>query len=258
MVHRRAGAESRCLIKLSIRRNGEAPAGFPYFIMSAIKDGRVPLTISDGRIAVTLDQERYILFSLNVIVKVEQKFGNFESLDDHIRTGPDRIKNLRWLLTELINEGAADKEQKLTEREVGKILQPGLLTAAQNAVFNSFAVNKDEGEIRNLLFDLNVISDMQDRGWDIEALEGVFGGSEKMANLRWLLTELINEGAADGEPELTEEQVGKMIHGGALAQAQEVLAIAFKIGNNANEQVEDEDTEPEDAKRKNVKAGGGK
>ena len=224
--------------------------------MSAIKDGRVPLTITDGKIAVTLDQERYILFSLNVIVKVEQKFGSFESLDDHIRTGPDRIKNLRWLLTELINEGAADEDQKLTERDVGKILHPGLLAEAQNAVFNAFAVNTDKGDVKNLLFDLNVISDMQDRGWDIEALDDIFTGAGKMANLRWLLTDLINEGAADGEPELTEEQVGKMIHGGALAQAQEALARAFKTGNTAAEQVEDEDIEPEGKKRKNVKAGG--
>lgn len=232
--------------------------GFPYFIMSAIKDGRVPLTITDGRTAIILDQERYILFSLNVIVKVEQKFGSFESLDDHIRTGPNRIKNLLWLLTELINEGAASEDQKLTEREVGKILHPGLLADAQTAVFKSFAVNKDEGEVRNLLFDLNVISDMQDRGWDIEALDSVFMGTDKMANLRWLLTKLINEGAADGEAELTEEQVGKMIHGGALVAAQEALAKAFKIGNNAAEQVEEGTIEPEGTKRKNAVAGGGK
>jgi len=230
--------------------------GFPYCIMSAIKDGRVPLTITDGRTAITLDQERYILFSLNVIVKVEQKFGSFESLDDHIRTGPNRIKNLLWLLTELINEGAAGEDQKLTEREVGKILHPGLLADAQTAVFQSFAVNKDEGEVRNLLFDLNVISDMQDKGWDIEALDDVFTGAEKMANLRWLLTKLINEGAGDNEPELTEEQVGKMIHGGALAKAQEALAMAFRMGNNAAGQVEDDGMEPEGAKRKNAEAGG--
>jgi hypothetical protein len=230
--------------------------GFPYFIMSAIKDGRVPLAITDGRIPVMLDQERDILFSLNVIVKVEQKFGDFESLDDHIRTGPDRIKNLRWLLTELINEGAASEDQKLTEREVGKILHPGLLADAQTAVFKSFTVNTDEGEVRNLLFDLNVISDMQDRGWAIEALDDVFTGAEKMANLRWLLTKLINEGAADGEPELTEEEVGKMIHGGALAQAQEALARAFNNGNNTAGQGVDEGIEPESIKGKNAEAGG--
>ena len=40
--------------------------------MSAIKDGRFPIT---------LDKERHLLFSLNVIDEMQDKFGGFDKLD---------------------------------------------------------------------------------------------------------------------------------------------------------------------------------
>lgn len=60
--------------------------------MSAIKDGRLPIV---------LDKERHLLFSLNVIDEMQDKFGGFDKLAEMLK-GKDGIKNLRWLLT-LVN-----------------------------------------------------------------------------------------------------------------------------------------------------------
>ena len=58
-------------------------------VMSAIKDGRFPIV---------LDKERHLLFSLNAIDEMQDKFGGFDRLDT-VLSGKDSIKNLRWLLT---------------------------------------------------------------------------------------------------------------------------------------------------------------
>ena len=54
-----------------------------------------------------LDKERHLLFSLNAIDEMQDKFGGFDRLDT-VLSGKDSIKNLRWLLTVLLNEGAAN------------------------------------------------------------------------------------------------------------------------------------------------------
>ena len=55
-------------------RKGELPAaqrGIPlYFAMSAFKDGRYPIN---------LDQERHLLFSLNAMDEIQDKFGDLGS-----------------------------------------------------------------------------------------------------------------------------------------------------------------------------------
>ena len=68
-----------------------------------------------------LDKERHLLFSLNAIDEMQDKFGGFDRLDT-VLSGKDSIKNLRWLLTVLLNEGAADDEEPLTEKQVGKLI----------------------------------------------------------------------------------------------------------------------------------------
>lgn len=103
--------------------------GVPYFVMSAIKDGRLPIT---------LDKERHLLFSLNVIDEVQDRFGGFDRLDEALK-GKDSIKNLRWLLTLLLNEGAAEDEAPLTEKEVGKLIHTGNFTEVKTAIFKAFA-----------------------------------------------------------------------------------------------------------------------
>lgn len=98
--------------------------------MSAIKDGRLPIT---------LDKDRHLLFSLNVIDEVQDRFGGFDNLDEMLK-GKDSIKNLRWLLTLLLNEGAGEDEEELTEKAVGKMIHTGNFNEVKTAIFKSFAI----------------------------------------------------------------------------------------------------------------------
>ena len=104
-------------------------AASPICVMSAIKD---------GRISVVLDKERHLLFSLNAIDEVVDKFGGFDELDKML-SGKDAMKNIRWLLTILLNEGADDGEPELTERQVGKLIHAGNLTDMKTAMFRAFS-----------------------------------------------------------------------------------------------------------------------
>ena len=104
--------------------------------MSAIKDGRLPIT---------LDKERHLLFSLNVIDELQDRFGGFDKLDE-VLSGADAIKNLRWLLTLLLNEGAEDDEEALTEKQVGKLIHTGNFNDVKIAIFKAFAVGNTGDE----------------------------------------------------------------------------------------------------------------
>jgi hypothetical protein len=101
--------------------------------MSAIKDGRFPIM---------LDKERHLLFSLNAIDEMQDKFGGFDRLDT-VLSGKDSIKNLRWLLTVLLNEGAADDEEPLTEKQVGKLIHTGNFADVKAAIFKSFSMGNN-------------------------------------------------------------------------------------------------------------------
>ena len=101
--------------------------------MSAIKDGRFPIV---------LDKERHLLFSLNAIDEMQDKFGGFDRLDT-VLSGKDSIKNLRWLLTVLLNEGAEDDEEPLTEKQVGKLIHTGNFAEVKTAIFKAFSMGKN-------------------------------------------------------------------------------------------------------------------
>ncbi len=103
---------------------------FPYFIMSAIKDGRFPIV---------LDKERHLLFSLNAIDEMQDKFGGFDKLDE-VLSGKDSIKNLRWLLTVLLNEGAEAGEAELSEKEVGRMIHTGNFLEVKSSIFKAFSM----------------------------------------------------------------------------------------------------------------------
>lgn len=100
------------------------------FVMSAIKDGRLPIE---------LDKERHLLFSLNVIDEMQDKFGSFDKLDEVLK-GKDSIKNLRWLLTLLVNEGADEGEEPLTEKQIGKLIHTGNFGEVKTSIFKAFAI----------------------------------------------------------------------------------------------------------------------
>lgn len=101
--------------------------------MSAIKDGRFPIV---------LDKERHLLFSLNAIDEMQDKFGGFDRLDT-VLSGKDSVKNLRWLLTVLLNEGAEDDEEPLTEKQVGKLIHTGNFAEVKTAIFKAFSMGNN-------------------------------------------------------------------------------------------------------------------
>lgn len=102
---------------------------FPILIMSAIKDGRYPIM---------LDKERHLLFSLNVLDELQDKAGGFDNLQQYL-SGNDAFKNLRWLLTLLINEGAEEGEPELTEKQVGRLIHAGNLMGLKNFILAAFS-----------------------------------------------------------------------------------------------------------------------
>lgn len=115
----------------------EAGNGFPLiYFMSAIKDGRFPIT---------LDRERHLLFSLNAIDEMQDRFGGFDRLDQ-VLSGKDSIKNLRWLLTMLLNEGADEGEEMLTEKQVGKLIHTGNFLEVKSAIFKAFSMGNNGTE----------------------------------------------------------------------------------------------------------------
>lgn len=104
--------------------------------MSAIKDGRFPIT---------LDKVRHLMFNLNAIDEIQDKFGGFDRLDEAL-AGKDSIKNLRWLLTLLLNEGADDEDEELTEKQVGKLIHTGNLTEVKSSIFKAFSLGNNGTE----------------------------------------------------------------------------------------------------------------
>ena len=106
--------------------------------MSAIKDGRYEIELNG--------KKYYMLFSLNVLDEIQDKFGGYDKLDEALSAGKDMIKNIRWLFTLLINEGMPDGEPELTERQVGKLIHVGNLNDIKGAIFGAFAYGATGGE----------------------------------------------------------------------------------------------------------------
>lgn len=92
--------------------------------------------LKDGRVAIELDKTRYLLFDLNAVDAVTDKYGAFENLGDVINpeTNPKYMKDLKYLLTLMLNEGAGEDEAELTEKQVGKLINMGNMVTAMNAV----------------------------------------------------------------------------------------------------------------------------
>ena len=93
-----------------------------------------------------------------------------------------------------------------------------------------------------MLFSLNVLDEMQDKFGSFENLAEIMQGKDSIKNIKWLFARLINEGADEGEPEITEQQAGKLIHLGNFLGIQEAIFKAFNIGTSGTtEPPEDED-----------------
>jgi len=106
--------------------------------MSAVKDGRYVIDLG-GR-------EVKLLFSLNALDEIQDKFGGYDKLDEVFnKDNPNMIKDLKWLLTLLINEGADEGEPELTEKQVGRLIHLGNFNEVQNAIYAAFAYGASGG-----------------------------------------------------------------------------------------------------------------
>ena len=101
--------------------------------MSAIKDGRYPVELGG--------KERHLLFTLNALDEVQDRFGGYDKLNEVFnQSNKDWIKNTKWLLALLLNEGADEGEPEVTEQQVGRWIHTGNLVEVQNAMYKAFAV----------------------------------------------------------------------------------------------------------------------
>ena len=89
----------------------------------------------------------YLLFSLNALDEMQDRFGGYDKLDKAFdQSNPTMIKDLRWLLTLIINEGMEEGETPLTEQQVGKLIHIGNLPQIKDAIFSAFAYSTNGGE----------------------------------------------------------------------------------------------------------------
>ncbi len=103
-------------------------------LMSAIKDGGYN---------VTLKGKAYrLLFTLNALDEIQTKFGGYDRLNEVFnQENPNWVKETKWLLTLLINEGLLEEDENaelLDEKKVGRLIHVGNLKEVQNAIFASF------------------------------------------------------------------------------------------------------------------------
>lgn len=101
--------------------------------MSAIKDGRYPIEVGG--------KTRHLLFSLNALDEIQDKFGGYDKLNEVFnQENKDWIKNTKWLLALLINEGAAEGEAEVNEMQVGRWIHTGNIVEVQTAILRAFSV----------------------------------------------------------------------------------------------------------------------
>ncbi len=92
----------------------------------------------------TLKGKEYrLLFTLNALDEIQTKFGGYDKLNEAFnQNNSDWVKDTKWLLTLLINEGLLEEDENaelLDEKKVGRLIHVGNLKEVQQAIFASFA-----------------------------------------------------------------------------------------------------------------------
>lgn len=100
--------------------------------------------VKDGGYVVTLKGKDYrLLFTLNALDEIQTKFGGYDNLNEIFnQSNPDWVKDTKWLLTLLINEGLLEEDENaeiMEEQRVGRLIHVGNLAEIQRAIFASFA-----------------------------------------------------------------------------------------------------------------------
>ena len=100
--------------------------------------------IKNGIHTVELNGKEYgLLFSLNALDDMQDKFGGYDKLSEAFSTSnPDWVKDTKWLFTLLLNEALFAEDENatpLTEQQVGRMVHMGNLKNIQQAIFAAFA-----------------------------------------------------------------------------------------------------------------------
>ena len=84
-----------------------------------------------------------LLFTLNALDEIQTKFGGYDNLNEIFnQSNPDWVKDTKWLLTLLINEGLLEEDENaeiMEEQRVGRLIHMGNLAEVQRAIYASFA-----------------------------------------------------------------------------------------------------------------------
>lgn len=96
--------------------------------------------IKDNSYTIELNGKKYrLLFTLNAMDEMQDKFGGYDKLSEAFdQSNPNMFKDLRWMLTLLINEGLEDGETEFTEKQVGKLVHMGNLPQIKDGIFRAF------------------------------------------------------------------------------------------------------------------------
>lgn len=100
--------------------------------------------IKDSGYAIELKGKEYrLLFTLNALDEIQTRFGGYDKLNKVFdQNNPNWVKDTRWLLTLLINEGILEEDENaetMKEERVGRLIHVGNLEQIQQAIFASFA-----------------------------------------------------------------------------------------------------------------------
>lgn len=97
-------------------------------------------------------KEYRLLFTLNALDEIQGKFGGYDKLNEVFnQNNPDWVKDTKWLLTLLLNEGLLEEDENaelLTETQVGRMIHTGNLQEVQRAIYASFVPGQQETEKR--------------------------------------------------------------------------------------------------------------
>lgn len=128
----------------------------PLFVMSDLKPTRIKVKLGKN--------EYGLRFTLNAIEDIQDKFNvPIKQLGDLFNDKDNQVKNLKYLLTVLINEDidcendeSDDKKPHVDERYVGRHIDAQNMTNMMSAIYKSFSEGSpqsdenDEDEIPNV------------------------------------------------------------------------------------------------------------